>query len=768
MNRDIQILREVITKLVPLLTGKGLKVTQRGTQAFVQADPKTNKPVLVNIPSIPDNATDDFISAVSGFVDHEVGHVLFTDWAVYGGGGDVKKKFTPEGQALMHSHNIIEDTMIEREIVKTFPGSESNLYKLHKHFLEKITTPAIVSAKGDQKAEFNYLMVPMMRALSGQEQFQEFMDSNGHWKHPMIENLMMALSDEALVLLKKAKTTSETFEVAQEVHDILFHNKKKDGSPVTPPPPPPPQPKQKPSKSQDKPEKKAEAGDGDGERDHSDAEEGEAGESDDAGEAGDEADGDQAGAAAPKAAAPETTEADADDGAETSDEGDESDDGDEEADGAGAGDDAEDGSDESDESEEEDGAGGEADDEADEADEADGAGSGDDEEADDDGTDDGAGDEGDDESDEDGNGFAEDEEEYEDNEGHNSSSDEQAENGQGGGVGGDAGKSMFDLDPSTFKPLDLSAAISQEIQQMAQKAVGESAYSVFTKDEDEIRVLEVPDGAVPDEWVPALDEAVSGMVGPMQKDIERLMAAQSLSVRTAGHRSGRLHSPSLYRVTLNDPRVFQRKVEYNSKDTAVMLLVDNSGSMCGGRIVVAMQAAYALAQTLERIGISSEIIGFTTGALSRAAQQQVQDEYSKHGVQFDRSHHTVVMPIFKTFSERLNSAVKKRIAYQLNVQAGMNTNTDGESLEYAALRLIPRREKRKVMLVLSDGQPVGSGSGPHLKATVENLTRIGIETVGIGIQSDAVKNFYPRHVSLNNIADLPAVVMGELKRILTK
>ena len=71
MNREIQELREVITKLVPLLTGKGLKVTQRGTQAYVQANARTNKPEVVNIPSIPDNASSDFISAVSGFVDHE-------------------------------------------------------------------------------------------------------------------------------------------------------------------------------------------------------------------------------------------------------------------------------------------------------------------------------------------------------------------------------------------------------------------------------------------------------------------------------------------------------------------------------------------------------------------------------------------------------------------------------------------------------------------------------------------------------------------------
>lgn len=762
MNREIQLLRDVITKLVPLLTGRGLKVTQRGTQAYVQANAKTNKPEVVNIPSIPDNATPDFINAVSGFVDHEVAHVLFTDWKFYGGDGVAVDKFSPEGQALTRTHNIIEDTMIEREIVKTFPGSEYNLERLHKHFLDKITTPALASAKGNQEAEFAYLIVPMMRALSGQQIFQEFMDNGGYWKHPSVENLHMALSDDALKQIKKARTTVETFEIAQEIHDILFHNKKKDGSSTTPPSPPAP-PKQK-GKSQDKPEKQAGAGDGTGERKHEEDGEGEADSSGDQSSssagAGDESSAEEDGEGS-TGAGDQSDESD-----EEGDESDESgsseksaDDADSEESGDSDGGASEEDENESEEGDAEESDAAESDDEADDQGNAEGAEG---TEADDEGEVDG--DDGDDLNESDAGD--EGEEEYEDHQG-NEGGDEKQESGDGGGVGGDPGKSMFDLDPSKFKPMDLSSAIAQEIQQMAQKAVNESSYSVFSKDEDEIKILEVPEGAVKDEWVPALDDAVMNMVGPMQKDIERLMAAQALSVRTSGHKSGRLHSASLYRVMQGDPRVFQRKEEQRSKDTAVMLLVDNSGSMHGARIVTAMQSAYALAQTLERVNIPSEIIGFTTGAMSHAARQQAMDEYHKHGVRFDRDSSTIVMPIFKTFNERMTPTVKKRIAFQLNVQAGMNTNTDGESLEYAAMRLIPRREKRKVMLVLSDGQPIGSGSGPHLKSTVLNLTKMGIETVGIGIQSDAVKHFYPRYLTLNDVSDLPSAVMGELKRILT-
>jgi len=44
MNHDIVVLREVVSKLTPLLAGKGLQVTQRGTQARVEYDTRTGSP----------------------------------------------------------------------------------------------------------------------------------------------------------------------------------------------------------------------------------------------------------------------------------------------------------------------------------------------------------------------------------------------------------------------------------------------------------------------------------------------------------------------------------------------------------------------------------------------------------------------------------------------------------------------------------------------------------------------------------------------------
>ncbi|MTH61090.1 cobaltochelatase CobT-related protein [Paracoccus litorisediminis] len=808
MNREIIELREVVTKLVPMLTGKGLRVTMRGTRAYVRANAKTNKPELVNIPSIPDNATSEFISAIQGFIDHEVGHVLHTDWKYYGGDGVRIALNTPEGRALSASHNSVEDPYVEREQMKLFPGSKSNLTQLHDYFLKRITTPALDAVKGDTKKEFSVLWVPAVRALSGQAIFQEFMDAGNHWEQPMVKAVVMALSDETMRLLKHARNTEETLLAAQEIHDILFNRKLNEPEPEEEQPQPPEQQgdddqsgaeseddQNDEGESEDKPEQPAGEGDGDGERDHSESDdEGEAGPGEDGKDGGEEEDGEDAG------------DADGDGDAEGDEDGDDSEsDGDEAADDAASddadGDEAGDGDagrgdeDQADElgDDAEEGEGGEAD--AAGEDDADGADAedGDDAEggADDAGGDDDAGDadEGDDSA-SDGAGAAGEDadaggdaggEQAEDSDdlnggerqaqGGGSREDDDGEaaadgEGEDDGFGGDAGRGMFDLDASEFQPVDLSNALQKELTEMAMEAMGHSDYSTFTRDEDRIEVFD-PDTLginVRDEWVPAMEDEVRHMIGPMQKDIERMMASQSYVIRTPGHTRGKLHGPSLYRVPLGDPRAFTQREEHRSKDTAVMLLIDNSGSMHGQELSVAMHAGYALASTLERVNIANQVMGFTTGSLSRSAMDALRNDPMAYS--FSRTC-TIVMPIFKEFGERVTPTVKRRIAAQINAQVGMETNVDGESLEYAAMALMRRTERRKVMLVMSDGQPVGNGTRQHLTKTVENLTKAGIETIGIGINTTAVQSYYPRSMVLNNVADLPKTVMGELKRILT-
>ncbi len=836
MNNDIVILREAIKKIIPMLAGKGLVVTQMGTQAYVQPHPVTGLPWRVNIPLLPDNAEPEFVLAIQGFIDHEVAHVLYTDFLF---------KAREKSKRLHNLHNIVEDTMIERRMGDDFPGSKRNISKLRDYFIENVTKPAIARAKSTTE-EFAYLTVVMMRALAGHVEFQQFMDDNNYWEHEKVKAFMQRLSPATKAKIPLLSTTEETYEVALEIEAILH-------PPQPPAPPPPPQQEeedeqdqgqgsddQDPSDGEDdkdhSDEKQTGDGEGDGERDHTedndkasggegenDADEGE----DDAGEGEDEGSGegeesesteddesDPSGKSAVDGDDDETGEEDAGkDGGEDEADGDST--ADEDAEGSGGANEQEAASDDADD---QDGSGGEPDDaDGGSEEESDSSSSDGDQTSDSTEADEGADGDSDDLSesagsagekmgaeDDEGEGDAgngdraDDDAEAEDAEigskpdlsdiavedtGDKESDGKLADEKDGGtevaGIGYDPNQNPFsEMGDDALDEKDLSSALVKIIVKEAIQACKASDYSIFTREYDVIAPVKVPEN-FQSKYTVELEDQTRALTGVMQKDIERMMAAQSRVFNIAGQRAGRLNSAGLHRLSVGDARVFKRREEIRAKDTAVSLLSDCSGSMKGAPMATALSAAYALASVLERCNIPSECMGFTTASmwggdsvLTKARIEQftadLQREVQKSGVSFNRTF-PIYMPIFKEFHERINAEVKKRFAYQRKFQPFMGGNIDGESLEYAAIRLSKRPEKRKVIIVLSDGFPAGAqGDDEHLKLMVEQLTRQGFDLVGIGIKSAAVARFYDNFLILNSVEELPKAVMGELKKILMK
>jgi cobalamin biosynthesis protein CobT len=324
----------------------------------------------------------------------------------------------------------------------------------------------------------------------------------------------------------------------------------------------------------------------------------------------------------------------------------------------------------------------------------------------------------------------------------------------------------------------MSSSLTKWISETTVDLQKKADYIVYTTDFDKIEPLKVPkdfDMA----HVERLEDTVNHMVGPIQKDLERAIVAHSRSFWQPGRRSGRLHGANLSRLRFNDDRVFRSREEHTCKDTAIELVIDCSGSMNGrGKIEVATQAAYALSMTLDRMQIAHEVIGFTTYYNSSKEYEKVYrnmyDELRKLGRHCYSRQDCIVMPIVKDFNERITTEHKRRFAAMPHMRRGsqmFGNNIDGECIEIAARRLAKRSEARKVMIVLSDGAPAGQGNNHeiqcHTKRVIESIEKSsGMEIVGIGIASNAVKQFYTRNVVLNDIESLPAVVMNELKHAL--
>ncbi|MEJ7805264.1 MAG: hypothetical protein WKG03_05010 [Telluria sp.] len=661
MNDDIYIMREAVRKLTQLLAGKSIQVTQRGLNAYVRSDAK-GRPFLVNLPFIPDNATPELIDAIKGFLDHEVAHILFTDFTKM---ADAQKIGC--GSML----NILEDARIEKAMQERFQGSAENLARTGSFFLDKFTTPRLAEATktGDTDTIQGVLMVPLIRAMAGQQVFKDFMADKMTIMQPVYDKIKDLASK-----IESATSTDDCFQLSKTIHKRL-----RDEKPPAPPAPPPPPPAAAPTPAP----------------------------------------------AAPPAPAKKEEEDEEEEAPAKKEEDDDED------------------ADEPDDSGEQD-----TDADADNSDETDG--------------DTNVGDDGDDgdisvAGDDDGLGGA----------------------SPGGAPAGAGGAEEHDLarenNCATWEALDKEMghdyddAISTEITNSAMHAAATADYLPYSTDRDVIETLHVGKD-YDSSMLTRLEDTVNHMVGPLQKDLERAISARSLSQYSAGHRSGRLHSANLSRLATGDTRVFRRKHEVSSKDVAVELLIDMSGSMYGSKLAIATQAAYALSSVLERIGIANEVMCFTTGECAGKDHAEIAAEEAKLKIRFSRTE-SLYMPILKSFNERLSTESKQRFGWLPNV-GDLRCNVDGESVAIAARRLMARRETGKILMVLSDGAPAGSGVAghltSHLKATVKKISKSGVNVIGIGINSTAVQQFYPKSIVLTKIEELPLVIMKELRALIIK
>lgn len=263
----------------------------------------------------------------------------------------------------------------------------------------------------------------------------------------------------------------------------------------------------------------------------------------------------------------------------------------------------------------------------------------------------------------------------------------------------------------------------------------------------------------------------------IQKQLERYMSALSVSSWEYGHKKGCLYGAGLSRLITGDERVFRKKMERKTKDVAVSLLIDLSGSMMGTPVRYACMSAYIFAKALSKIGINFEILGFTTD-WNEPRDSFFQTLKKTEEKAFDgRPSYTriepLIMPIFKKFGDKFSIETAQTLCYFSDSECSMNNNVDGECVLIASSRLLAQPQKRKILFVFSDGDPAFQTNysvweKKHLRYAIEQAKKAHIETFGIGICSDSVKKFYPHYSIVNEIEDLGKETLTQLKKFLVR
>jgi cobalamin biosynthesis protein CobT len=217
----------------------------------------------------------------------------------------------------------------------------------------------------------------------------------------------------------------------------------------------------------------------------------------------------------------------------------------------------------------------------------------------------------------------------------------------------------------------------------------------------------------------------------LRATLQGLVQSERLRHSRSTAHGTRLDTHRLARVGLGETRLFLKPELKTAPNTAIHLLLDRSysmnanlldpnGKISGTRLSMTLSASVALALALE--GVPGVNVGMT--AFPGEAVDSVY-RLLNHG-------------------QRVTSRAS---AFTLRASGGTPMT---EAIWFGAAALLRCREPRKVLLVLTDGQP------DELASTLDILERCresGIETVGIGLGLE-VSHLFPKSVRINALTEL--------------
>ncbi|PXB45392.1 porphyrin biosynthesis protein (plasmid) [Klebsiella pneumoniae] len=747
--KEVQDFRDSVKRVVGLLSGKNIPVAECGDTAYVRYN-KKGEPVMVNIPSIPDDASPALMNAIRGFLDHEVGHLLFTDEKV------VKKMRNTKAFGLW---NALEDVYIERRMSEVFTGSRRNLLSTRNLMIDKYFNPhikkAVAMCRGDQRELFlKFFLCPVLRAWDGQPTFADFMEEHWHLIDKPIAVLKEFGVDEAV---RRMDSTEDCVKVAAAMAKILREMTEMPEGPlperessVTKKTEPEEDSSDEPAAGDDTEVCDEEGLDSTPDEFSSDDEDDEKSEKSiskyipnrhelindtenkpEDGDLGHENVDDLPDSEETTADDP-VTSLGSDVGEEVDDEGDYSpstDDGSEDRHGSS-----------SDDSEAiEDGEGKADKDGGKEKDEGDR-----------------------DTSDESDAGFAPhaDDMSLDDALKALENVDEEIGSSTEDALASAIKSELASASLSDYRPYNRSYDFlgpideAEEHIKRARKAFG--AIPMYSP-VDRYRI--VPEGRKLFEM--KVERHLSSSVSStLAKDLERAIASRNRVQFIPGQRRGRVHGASLYRLSMNDDRVFRRKEDHKAVNACVQQVIDLSGSMGGRKIELALASAYTLADALDRIHVPNVITGFTTYGNPDVATM------SKRG--FSRFE-ALMLPIIKNWHEKANSPeIRARMGCVAETFPLLN-NVDGESIAQLASLFAGRMEDKKIMIVQSDGAPCAAGDGfsNHLRSVTNDIENTSdINLLAIGILTDAPRRYYKNYALVNKVEELGTSVVSELSRII--
>jgi len=287
--------------------------------------------------------------------------------------------------------------------------------------------------------------------------------------------------------------------------------------------------------------------------------------------------------------------------------------------------------------------------------------------------------------------------------------------------------------------------------------------------------------------VALFDSTTTNVLGPVQR---KFLGAHKTRKMVRDDDGYEFSDEAFVNVAAKDFRYLyhDRDTKKSIKGTAVTLLLDLSGSMAYGPSSLFGEATNAAASSIWSVWAMAqilrcpfEILGYSTCDVAPGVMREAAEEFGKNRFAPYRRTEGVVTHVIKSFDEKWGQQHKNALVALLGflggdylryvpsklkvpalaaIQGGdlqniWSGNVDGENLMLARQRMVRRPEQRKVIIVVSDGNPVSCyapemAAKNHLRYEIKRTVQKGIKVIGVGIGRDGryVKDFYPmfRHL----------------------
>ncbi len=207
--------------------------------------------------------------------------------------------------------------------------------------------------------------------------------------------------------------------------------------------------------------------------------------------------------------------------------------------------------------------------------------------------------------------------------------------------------------------------------------------------------------------------------------------------KNPGLTKGKLDPKRMYMYRDTQEIFYNNTYKIKESDLAIGLCLDASGSMRGEGIENGIATMIVMHETLKALGINHCITTHTS-----------------------HCNHNVIINKYQPFKEDRNYTIDK--CYDLvNIKA-RSGNCDSGALYYMEKELSRVHNKDKICIMFSDGEPTEC-SETELIDQVNHMEKVGIRVIGVGIDYDSIKKYYPHYANGRNLKEMLDIVSDILR-----